>query len=378
MTLSKSNTRKIMHSALAEARSAATHAGNSFPELKKVLQNIAQSKNKAVARFLISVLVAKSADPTVDIRKPFVDRSDPTSFSGRTVDENYLQSIILQQNLPLNRTTAYLTPAFRTPTTTFLNKDAVLKGKPQYLYTDLIGLLNQIVDTNIKANKVLVEFLKILLQKQAADDQRLQTLIEQSHVYEDLIPLSTEDIVAIIRQQLDLDNSSRLPVLIIASIYDTLAPFTTEKVLKLFAHNAADSQTGSIGDLQIALDDEIVTVYEMKDRLVTIEHLEEVVSKVVSAKVTVHNYLLITTKSIDPDIQYEARNWYGRLSGTEITVLDCLDFTRYFLHLFHRSRKEFLDNYLQRVLAEPASSVSVSLKQNLLSAIQVKLENLNS
>ena len=46
-------------------------------------------------------------------------------------------------------------------------------------------------------------------------------------------------------------------------------------------------------------------------------------------------------------------------SGIEIAILDCLGFLRHFLHLFHRLRKDFLDQYQTLVLHEPDSAVKV-------------------
>src|SRR3972149_4254919 len=54
----------------------------------------------------------------------------------------------------------------------------------------------------------------------------------------------------------------------------------------------------------------------------------------------------------------------------EIAILDCTGFLRHFLHLFHRSRIDYLDAYQALVLAEPDSAVSQPLKEAFLALRQ--------
>jgi hypothetical protein len=58
--------------------------------------------------------------------------------------------------------------------------------------------------------------------------------------------------------------------------------------------------------------------------------------------------------------------FYEETGGTEIAILDCLGFTRHFLHLFHRIRTDFLNAYQEMVMAEPDSAVSQTLKEAFL------------
>ena len=72
------------------------------------------NSNKAPVRFLLSCLLAKIDNPNVDIRKPYTEIAGTgDKYSGRFYDENYVQGFIHKYGLPVNPTTAYLTPAFR-------------------------------------------------------------------------------------------------------------------------------------------------------------------------------------------------------------------------------------------------------------------------
>ncbi|HJT59876.1 MAG TPA: hypothetical protein VJ761_25420 [Ktedonobacteraceae bacterium] len=69
--------------------------------------------NRACVRLLLACSLAKSHNPNIDIRKPYTEIGDSDAYSGRTYDEKYVASFIIEHNLPCNSTTAFLTPAFR-------------------------------------------------------------------------------------------------------------------------------------------------------------------------------------------------------------------------------------------------------------------------
>ena len=80
----------------------------------------------------------------------------------------------------------------------------------------------------------------------------------------------------------------------------------------------------------------------------------------------IHNYLFITTDTIDPVVVDYAATFYEHTDGTEIAILDCIGFARHFLHMFHRLRTEYLDTYQALVLNEPDSAVGQALKEAFL------------
>ncbi len=82
------------------------------------------------------------------------------------------------------------------------------------------------------------------------------------------------------------------------------------------------------------------------------------------------NYIFITTETIHKDVEDYAANLYEKTGGIEIAVLDCLGFLRHFLHLFHRLRMQFVEEYQKLVLAEPDSAVSQPLKEAFLALRQ--------
>lgn len=333
----------------------------------EIIESICRcNANKAPIRFLMSCLLAKIDNPKVDIRKPYTEIEGEDSYSGRFYDERYVELLVHKFKLPCNPTTAYLTPAFRN-LDRLLTTDLALVGRPREVYVNSLQILNIIHTKKEKPANVLQEIIRILLIIKAEDELRMKQLIADLKQAEDILPLASEEIVTLLIQHLNCKGASRLPVLIVASAYQTVKEQMGETNKVLQAHNAADKQTGSIGDIEITLinDERIVTCYEMKDKRITITDIDVALQKLSKTKTKIDNYIFITTDIIEIEVTEFAKSLYEK-TGVEFAVLDCIGFIRHFLHFFHRKRNQFLNIYQEMVLTEPTSSVSQPLKEAFL------------
>jgi hypothetical protein len=327
--------------------------------------------NRAGVRLLMSCLLGKLDKPNVDPRKPYTEIGGVDSFSGRTYDERYLTKFINEHCLPVNPTTAFLTPTLRNidhPLTT----DRELVGRPRDLYKKTLELLEDVAEQRIAADVLFVETVRVLLLLRDEKLARMASLLGALERTEGALPLSSEAIVTLISQHLACKNASRLPVLVVATAYKVAGTRLAESMLPLNPHNAADLQTGSFGDVEICLvgDDSVVTAYEMKMKRVTQDDIDAAVTKIARAPKRIHNYLFVTTDAIDPIVAKYAATIYEKTDGTEVAILDCVGFLRHFLHLFHRIRSEYLNAYQALVLNEPDSAVSQTLKEAFLALRQ--------
>ena len=327
--------------------------------------------NRAGVRLLMSCLLAKLDKPNVDPRKPYTEIGGADSFSGRTYDERYLTSFINEHRLPVNPTTAFLTPTLRNidhPLTT----DRELVGRPRDLYKKTLELLEDVAEQRIATDVLFVETVRVLLLLRDEKLARMASLLGTLERTEGALPLSSEAIVTLISQHLACKNASRLPVLVVAAAYQAAGSRLSENMLSLNPHNAADLQTGSLGDVEICLvgDDSVVTAYEMKMKRVTQDDIDAAVTKIARAPKRIHNYLFVTTDAVDPIVAEYAATFYEKTDGTEIAILDCVGFLRHFLHLFHRIRLEYLNAYQALVLNEPDSAVRQTLKEAFLALRQ--------
>lgn len=318
-------------------------------------------RNGAVVRLVLACTLAKAHQPAIDIRKPYTEIGDSDVYSGRSYDENYVTTFIQAHGLPCNPTTAFLTPALRNRNTTLL-PDTNLVGRTPELYRAALQLLTDVQEETETAANVLAETLRVLLVKKHRYEEQMSVLMAGLKTVGEGIPLSSEGIVTLLEQHLKSPGSSRLPVLAVAAAYEAAGVKLGERIKPLGSHNAADLQTGAIGDVEVLLTngDNAVTGYEMKTRRVTREDINNALRKI--ADLRVQNYIFITTDVIDQEVKEYAASLYEATGGVEVVVLDCLSFLRYFLHLFHRSRLQFLEAYQSFVLAEPESAVGQPLK----------------
>lgn len=328
--------------------------------------------NRAGVRLLMSCLLGKLDQPAlVDPRKPYTEIGSADSFSGRTYDERYLTKFINEHRLPVNPTTAFLTPTLRNinqPLTT----DRELVGRPRELYKKTLKLLEDAAEERIAANVLFVEIVRVLLLLRDEKLGRMNSLLAALERNEGALPLSSESIITLLKQHLSCKNASRLPVLVVAAAYETAGARLAEMILPLNAHNAADLQTGAFGDVEVCLagDDAVVTVYEMKKKRVTQNDIDVAAVKISRAAKKIHNYLFVTTEMIDPAVVDYTATFYEKTDGVEIAILDCIAFLRHFLHLFHRLRSDYLTAYQQLLLKEPDSAVSQTLKEAFLALRQ--------
>jgi hypothetical protein len=285
--------------------------------------------NKAPIRFLTSCLLAKIHNPKVDIRKPYTEIEGNDTYSGRFYDEKYVELLVHKYKLPCNPTTAYLTPAFRN-LDRILTTELVLVGRPREVYIFALEILDAVYLNIEKPENILQEIIRLLLIIKAEDEHRMQQLIADLKQEEDILPLATEEIVTLLSQHLNCKCSSRLPVLIVASAYQTVKEKIGEVNKVLESHNAADKQTGSIGDIEIILisDNRIVTSYEMKDKRVTKTDIDVALQKLSKIKNKIDNYIFITTDIIEIEVVEYAKSLYEK-TGVEFAVLDCIGFIRH-------------------------------------------------
>ena len=335
--------------------------------LEKTMFICRNIKNKAPIRFLLSCLAAKIDKPEIDIRKPYTSIPGADSFSGRKYDESIVQRIITEFKLPCNNTTAYLTPAFRNGNE-IMHPGLKLEGRPPEVYVDTLTALNAVYEGRLQPEQLLREMYRQLIIVRDQQTRRISELLEALSTTVGGQPLSSEQMITLVEQHLNCPNASRLPTLIVSAAYQSVRNYLGETIRPLNAHNAADRQTGAFGDVEVTLmnEDSVVTCYEMKDKRVTRHDIDVALPKVAEQGVSLDNYIFITTEPVDDEVVQYARSLYNR-TGIEFVILNCVGFLRHFLHLFHRHRVSFLEQYQTLVLSEPDSSVSQPLKEAFLS-----------
>jgi DNA adenine methylase len=344
-----------------------------FEKVEFVCRN---PQNRAGARLLLACCLAKVHKPDLDIRKPYTEIGSDDCYSGRSYDENYVTAFINKHQLPCNPTTAFLTPALRNRNV-ILTPDINLVGRPPILYKKVLQLLDDVYNQRVLVEDLLAETIRCLIIIRDEKRQRISSLLANLQTLEEGVPLCVEAIVKLIQQHLSCPNSSRLPVLIVAAAYQSASSYLGLRCLPLASHNAADEQTGALGDIEISLlnDENIVTCYEMKMKKVSVDDIDRALQKISNARYRIDNYIFITTDKIETSVAEYAFSIYEQTGGIEIVILDCISFLRHFLHLFSRLRMDFLEAYQHLLITQSDSAVSQALKEAFLSLRQATQDN---
>jgi len=343
------------------------------PEVLKKIEYVCECvSNRAGVRLLMACLLAKVHKPNINPTKPYTEIGSDDCFSGRTYDEKYISRFVADKDLPCNPTTAFLTPALRNIDNP-LSIDLEIIGRPRQVYTDTISLLHFVQDEKIDASELLVNVIHRLILIRNNKKESLSKKLEELKNHSAEIILSSEETITLIEQHLSCKYSSRLPVLIVAAAYNAAKNKIGEQIRPLFSHNAADEQTGSMGDIEVCMinDENVRTVYEMKMKKVLREDIDRAIQKIANGGESIDNYIFITTDEIDENIFEYSKNMYEKLGQREIAILDCIGFLRHFLHFFHRQRRCFIDEYQELVIHEPESVVKHELKEVFLHLRQV-------
>lgn len=144
--------------------------------------------NRAGVRLLMSCLLGKLHNPKVDPRKPYTEIGGTNCFSGRTYDERYLTQFINEHCLPVNPTTAFLTPTLRNIDHA-LTTNRELVGRPRDLYKKTVQLLDDVAKNSIPADVLFVETLRVLLQLRDEKLARMASLLNTLKRTEGALPL---------------------------------------------------------------------------------------------------------------------------------------------------------------------------------------------
>ena len=337
---------EILEEIQQQAVATLYHSVVADPVMKERVDYVCRCmSNRAGVRLLMSCLLGKLDKPSVDPRKPYTEIGGDDCFSGRTYDERYLSRWINQHRLPVNPTTAFLTPSLRNINYA-LNVDRELIGRPRQLYKKVLELLEDVALLRISAKLLFVEAVRVLMLLRDEKLARMAAILDTLGRGEGALPLASEAIVTLISQHLGCKHASRLPVLVVAAAYVVTGTQLSERVLPLHSHQAADLQTGALGDVEICLmgENQVVTVYEMKTKRITQDDIDVAVAKMARVSNNIQNYLFVTTDIIDPSVIEYAATFYEKMDGIEITILDCIGFLRHFLHLFHRVRTDYINN----------------------------------
>ena len=255
----------------------------------------------AVFTNIVTCLAIKSARPDVDVRyhqtqiQKDTDRPAGVNFRGISEDVVYPW---LSRNRFDGAKSGWQTRTLERPKPYLLTYDENIA----YVKTEFLAVFDEIEEQGQPA----FDALTYLIWKQVVRREEVRITLS--------IP-KTQDIGTIVelfrlhffRSYKGAKGASRLPVLALHAIYTVMVPelrrYSGKSVKPLNEHSAADSQTGSIGDIEVSDDDtmEIFEAVEVKHNLSITEAIAADVQLKVMDKVIARYYILTTHQNCEPD-----------------------------------------------------------------------------
>jgi DNA (cytosine-5)-methyltransferase 1 len=273
--------------------------------LKDSLDTLHKRSEMASAVFtnIVTCLAIKSARPNADVRyhqtqiqtPKYTDRPAGVNFRGISEDIIYPW---LNRNRFDGAKSGWQTRTLERPKPYKLNYDENIA----HVKNEFLAIFDEIEEKSQSAFDALV----YLIYKQIIRREEVKIALS--------IP-KTKDIGMIVelfrshffRPYKGSKGASRLPVLALHAIYTVMVPqlrrYSGKTVLKLHAHSAADSQTGSVGDIEISteVDGKIFEAVEVKHSLIIDEPIAIGVQTKVMDKFIDRYYILTTHSNCEPD-----------------------------------------------------------------------------
>ena len=124
---------------------------------------------------------------------------------------------------------------------------------PRDLYAATQQLLHDVAEGTESAEAILIDVIRALVRLRDERMKRLDQLRAELRSAGEAVELSAAEVARLIGEQLAQPHSSRVLVLVVAAAHQSASKQFGERVLPLHGHNAADRQTGALGDVEITL-----------------------------------------------------------------------------------------------------------------------------
>ncbi|MBO1581586.1 hypothetical protein [Bacillus sp. XF8] len=307
-------------------------------------------KAKGVLTVIVTSLTHKIVHPEQDIR--YHQDNLPNGYSGRGIDTRFITPFMKSANFPAMSESGWLTRSLEQNAPYLLEYRGSIR--PLELKTAFLSILNNVEENGADADKYLLYIFNQLIIER---DKKNIELAKPSS-------LTIENIANYLETHFNFRyhsrGASRLPVLAIYSAYQCMMKevkrFEGKTLMPLESHTSADSQSGSVGDLEIR--DEKGRVFEGAE----IKHGHKVTAQMVRdafEKFKIHpiqRYYILSTVGHKEDEYEEIQQEIQRirsLHGCQIIVNGLNSSIKYYLRLLDDTF-EFVNYYVENLKVDGA------------------------
>jgi DNA (cytosine-5)-methyltransferase 1 len=321
---------------------------------------------KAVVSALTASLVKKIETPEQDVRMHKMELKG--GYSGRTFDTNYVTPFFKAKFRRLAmQESGWLTRSIEQAHAFTL--DFPGKIRDENVKQSFLQILNDVEVNKADPQGYLIGLFVLLIQQMAGTPIKFNAGISQKTV-------AIESIIKSLKshffREYNVRGASRLPVIAVYSIYQTLMNDVTryqgKKLQPLRSHLAPDARSNAIGDIEvIGEDSKYFEAVEIKHGIsINSEMIEGAYQKFRDTPIT--RYYLLTTAA--PDIQSgeeeQVRSLIAKIRkehGCEVIVNGIIPSLKYYLRLLPNP-VNFVEKYTDNLYAEFSKTTEIK-KQHL-------------
>ena len=318
-------------------------------------------KQKGVLTVVITGFVYKYFHPEQDVR--YHQSNMDNGYSGRTFDSKYITPFMRYNNFPAMAESGWLTRSLEQNLPYVSGYPGKISG--QGLKESFL-LLYDTTQNYDAPTDILAYLLQQLIKKR--DDSRIKLSTPTN--------LTVVETLRLIKSHFEygyknVAGASRLPNIAIYAAYKSIidgnqARYKEKKLCELDSHTAADSSTGSIGDIQI--NNELNQPFEGLE--IKAKRLESSMIDVVYTKIQEHStveryYILSTYDDVGYDTIKEISKKINKIRskhGCEVIVNGVYTTLKYFLRL--TDNKTFVHFYVEQVEKDDALKYEHKLAWN--------------
>lgn len=334
-------------------------------EIRELVETFIQhiEKNKSLTGALATSLVAKLAMPEQDIRYPRVDFVG--GYSGRTLDTQAVTPFF-KQHFPryANKESAFLTLSTRESIEWTKEAGNTLKIRNKVLKTAFLNILDMVQKDGQLAHDFLGYLFARLLQRSQEENARYASLISAG---QESPILHIPRVIEMMQRHFAMTQSSRLPVIAIYAIYETIMPrvkrYERMVLQPLNVHTASDKR--GYGDIEIY--DEgghPFEIIEIKHQMpLTQDYVLDMIRKASDTRIQRY-YLLTTYPDCFANPQEEITINHLVLGvkskmGLEIIVNGILPTLKYYLR-FVENYHHFIERYTANLILDAKQSTEIT------------------
>ncbi len=302
------------------------------------LDALFRSKTQAFREVLVGCVLARLADRTLDIRKPYVDQGEG-AYSARSLDERVVNPFFQSRRIPSTRG-PFLSVFRRQSRFDDSFRPSVRDPKT---YDAFLRVIDHVEMTGDDAG--LMQVLSALLT-------RFHALRESSRVpLNRLQRFNQEQYASLIDRLLGHPSGGRFPVVLISAMLHALKDkFATDWVIEVQGINVADRASGAHGDIVVRSGDRIVLAAEVTERRVDRSRVVATFNTKIGPA-GLGDYVFFVQPAPEEDARRQVARYFSQ--GHEISFLDMRDWLLMMLPTIGREGREAFNRRILEELDAP-------------------------